>query len=341
MAIFALSILGFLIMLMAGSRGLFRPTSEIFTYLNDSIAIAEGADVRLNGILIGKVSRVDLSGSPDPGRVVRVTMDVNNEYLPAIPVDSQAGLAAQNLLGVKYMNIKKGASAQAIQAGGELGSAVSPELTELFEQGSSTLAALQITLKRLDAIVAQVQLGRGNIGKLFVDEALYNKFMSITDEVHKLTVTLNARDSTLGRLINDDALYLDVRGTFARMNLLLDGLNSGEGTAGRLLKDPSLFNEFRLILNDVRELLAGLNRGEGTAGKLLKSEELHQQIQTTVGRLDTLLAKINSGEGTLGQLVVNPALYESLDLTTRELQGLLRDFRANPRKFLSIRLGLF
>ena len=55
----------------------------------------------------------------------------------------------------------------------------------------------------------------------------------------------------------------------------------------------------------------------------------------------TLLDKINNGQGTLGQLVVNPTLYESLDGTTRELQGLLKDFRSNPKKFLHIKLGLF
>jgi phospholipid/cholesterol/gamma-HCH transport system substrate-binding protein len=40
-------------------------------------------------------------------------------------------------------------------------------------------------------------------------------------------------------------------------------------------------------------------------------------------------------------LLNNPALYEDLDGTTRELQGLLKDFRANPKKFLRIKLGLF
>jgi len=43
----------------------------------------------------------------------------------------------------------------------------------------------------------------------------------------------------------------------------------------------------------------------------------------------------------VGQLLNNPALYESLDGTARELNGLLKDFRKNPKKFLHIKLGLF
>ena len=54
-----------------------------------------------------------------------------------------------------------------------------------------------------------------------------------------------------------------------------------------------------------------------------------------MARLDTMLDKINSGQGTIGQLLKNPSLYETLDGTTREMHGLLKDFRANPKKFLT------
>jgi phospholipid/cholesterol/gamma-HCH transport system substrate-binding protein len=87
--------------------------------------------------------------------------------------------------------------------------------------------------------------------------------------------------------------------------------------------------------------LADVNEGKGTVGKLLKSDDLHDQLKSSIARLDTLLDKVNSGQGTLGQLLVNPALYESLDGTTRELHALLKDFRANPKKFLRIKIGLF
>jgi phospholipid/cholesterol/gamma-HCH transport system substrate-binding protein len=39
--------------------------------------------------------------------------------------------------------------------------------------------------------------------------------------------------------------------------------------------------------------------------------------------------------------MVNPQLYDEATGTTRELHGLLSDFRANPKKFLSIKLHIF
>jgi phospholipid/cholesterol/gamma-HCH transport system substrate-binding protein len=39
--------------------------------------------------------------------------------------------------------------------------------------------------------------------------------------------------------------------------------------------------------------------------------------------------------------MVNPALYDAATGSTRELHELLKDFRANPKKFLSIKLHVF
>ena len=38
---------------------------------------------------------------------------------------------------------------------------------------------------------------------------------------------------------------------------------------------------------------------------------------------------------------MNPQLYETLNGATREMQALLKDMRANPKKFLRIKLALF
>jgi phospholipid/cholesterol/gamma-HCH transport system substrate-binding protein len=62
---------------------------------------------------------------------------------------------------------------------------------------------------------------------------------------------------------------------------------------------------------------------------------------TTLDRLNTALDKVNSGQGTIGQLMVNPALYENLVTTSAEVKGLMKDFRANPKKFLSIKMHIF
>jgi phospholipid/cholesterol/gamma-HCH transport system substrate-binding protein len=38
---------------------------------------------------------------------------------------------------------------------------------------------------------------------------------------------------------------------------------------------------------------------------------------------------------------VNPQLYQTLNGATQEFQSLAKDIRANPKKFLTIRLTIF
>jgi len=342
MAAVALLILAFLIVLMSGVNPLFRRTTEVFTYLPDSAAMTEGATpVRLNGILIGKVKKVELSGSSDPGRIVKLTLSIDNSALTLVPVDSRAKLAQQNLLGSRYVNINKGKSPETIQAGAEIPSADTPEIEDIFAQSSSTLATLQKIMDRVNGILDDVQGGKGTIGALLVDRTLYNRAVEIVDDVKNLTAALNASDSTIGRLIHEDTLYQDVRGTVGKIDALLDGLNSGQGTAGKLLKDDALYNELHTTISDLRETVEKINKGDGTVGKLLNSSQLHDQLVASMGKLDTVLDKVNNGDGTIGRLMNDPSLFEGLDGTTRELQGLLKDFRANPKKFLTIQLKLW
>ena len=55
-------------------------------------------------------------------------------------------------------------------------------------------------------------------------------------------------------------------------------------------------------------------------------------------KIDGMMDKINSGQGTVGQLMVNPQLNEALAGTTREFQELAKGLKANPRKFIALRL---
>ena len=73
----------------------------------------------------------------------------------------------------------------------------------------------------------------------------------------------------------------------------------------------------------------------------MSNDKTARQLNEALGKVNVTLDKVNSGQGTIGQLLVNPQLYESLNGTTRELHDLLRDFRANPKKFLSIKLKIF
>jgi phospholipid/cholesterol/gamma-HCH transport system substrate-binding protein len=340
-AVVAMILLATLIFLITGSTSVFSPKADLYTYLADSAALANGANVRINGILAGKVAAVELTGSSDPERIVRVTLQLERGLLKQIPKDSVAAIAAENLLGSKYINIQKGKSPEPVQPGAELKSKDTSEFDEVLRSSYNLLTGLRGTLERIDHIVEFVERGEGSIGKLIFDRQLYDNLNRTAGEANRLIAQLNSGKGTISKLFYEEDLLNDMRRSLARFDALLDDLQAGKGTAGKLLKDEALYADLRKTLTEFRQIAANLNAGKGTAGKLLTDDALHQQLQATMGRVDTLLDKINSGQGTLGQLVVNPQMYESLNGASRELHEFLKAFRANPRKYLSIKLELF
>jgi phospholipid/cholesterol/gamma-HCH transport system substrate-binding protein len=337
----AFLILAVLIFLLTSSRGFFQKTALLHTFMDDASGMAEGTPVRLNGFTIGSLDRIELIKSSEPKRAVEFVMKVQEKFLPQIPVDSVAGISAANLLGDKFINITKGRNALTVKDGAELKSLQAQDIPELMAQSANLLQTFQTIVNRLDSILAGVEAGKGNIGKLLKDDELYNRLNGIASEGQNLLADVRKGQGTISKLIYDDALYQEIRSPIKRVDALLADLQAGHGSAGKLLKDPALYDDAKASLGEIRALLADLNAGKGTAGKLLKDDALHQRLEELVAKFNGTIDKINSGQGTLGQLVVNPQLYDSLNGATREFQSLAKDMRANPKKFLTIRLALF
>ncbi len=341
LAIFAMAILAVLIFLITGQTDIFEHQVMIYTYLADAAALTNGAPVNLDGIPIGKVKSIRLSGSKDPMRLVRIDMQLPEHTLRDIPSDSLASISAANVLGTKYINIKSGKSTTTVGPDQEIPSVNTGEIQDLVQQGFGVLNSLQDTVQRVDKIVGQVEAGKGSIGKLLVDETLYNNLLAILAQVKGLADTLNSDKGTLGILLNNHDLYDNFVATLGRVDTMLKDLQAGQGTAGKFLKDPALYNEAQQTIAGVHKLVDDLNAGKGTAGQLLVSDDLSNQLKATISKIDAVIDKVNSGQGTIGQLLVNQQLYDNLNGATREMHLLMQDFRANPKKFLRIKLSIF
>jgi phospholipid/cholesterol/gamma-HCH transport system substrate-binding protein len=340
-ALVAMIILAVLSFLLTGTNGLFTRTAILNTYLDDSAGMAVGATVRLNGIAIGSIDQVRLSGERTKGRIVEISMLVKRDFLAEIPTDSKAGISASNLLGDKYINITKGTRPDHVKDGDTVGSLQVQDIPELMAQSSDILAQFQNLLGRADSILKTVESGQGNIGKLIKDDELYNRVNATAGEVQTLITNIQNSHGTISKLLYEDGLYGDIRKPIQRLDSILVDLQSGKGTAGKLLYDTAIYDELRQTLAEAKKMVDDLNAGKGTAGKILKDEQLYKQVNQIMAKLTTVVDKLTSGQGTIGQLLVNPQLYDSLNGTTREMQSLLQDMHKNPKRFLTIQLKLF
>ena len=341
-ALSSLIILAVLILLLTNSKGMFHSNEPLRTYMDDASGVVEKTPVRLNGIGIGYVDKIRLTNSKQRNRAVEFDMKIDERHLRDIPVDSIAGIAAANLLGEKFINITKGTSSQTVQPGAEIPSSPNiNDVPELLAQMNNVLQSFQTIVGRADNLLAGVEQGKGNLGKILKDEEFYNRLTAIESEGQKLLSDIRTSNGTIGKLIYDPSLYNEFQAPLKRIDAILASLQAGQGTAGKLLNDRALYDEVQKTVAEINALVAQVNSGQGNLGKLIKDQEFYNKLNELLGKLDTTMDKINSGQGTLGQIMVNPQLYEALTGTTREFQSLAKDMRANPKKFLTIRLTLF
>ena len=337
----AFLILYILVFLLTSSKGFLQHYDRLRTYMDDASGMSDGTVVRLNGISVGYLDHLTLTNSRDPNRAVEFDMRIRPEYLQQIPIDSIAAVSAANLLGDKFINITRGQSPQHVKPNDELKSLQGQDIPELMAQSANLLKSFQTIVGRVDNLLAGVEQGKGNIGLLLKDRQLYDRLNGIASEGQQLLADVRNGQGTVSKLLYSDELYQELRSPLRRIDGMLADLQAGQGSAGKLLKDPVLYDEAQKSLTEIRALLNDLNAGKGTAGKLLKSDELHQRLDQLLAKFNTTIDKMNAGNGTLGQFLVNPQLYESLTGATREFQGLAKDIRTNPKKFLTIRLTLF
>jgi virulence factor Mce-like protein len=129
---FAISCFGLLLFLWLAFGGPvpLKPEGYRVTVpFDEATQLAQEADVRISGVPVGKVKRVDLG---DQG-LAEATIEIESEYAP-IPADTRATLRQKTLLGETYVELSPGSeSAPKLTEGGELDFAQVSESVQLDE----------------------------------------------------------------------------------------------------------------------------------------------------------------------------------------------------------------
>jgi len=322
------------ISLISGQVGFFSKTMEIRTLVPDAGGLKSGAPVRLAGVDVGTVHSVEISGRPDPSQAIEITMSFNRKYQSSLRTDSEAFLAAEGLLGERYINISKGsAGAPEVQPGATIPFHATAEFSELVGGSRDLIDNLNVLTTRLNAVVSSIESGQGTIGKLVMQEDLYRRIDVTVNNIQKLIADVSSGQGSIGKLIQSDEVYNHLNAAVTKFEDLADQAQNSQGTIGKLIRDPSIYDKADQLLSRSTLLVDNINQGKGTLGKLTQDEELYRRLNTAVSGLND--------QETLGRLLHDPSLYENLNSTSVQVRELIADFRHDPKKFLTIRFRVF
>jgi phospholipid/cholesterol/gamma-HCH transport system substrate-binding protein len=331
-----------LLFLMSGTGGFFSKRITLISFFDNAGGLRVGAPVRLAGVDIGNVAAIRVvSDSGKKLTPVEVIMKVGTKYDFDLRRDSYASLDTAGVLGETYLDIDSSqAVGQVAQDGDTLPTHVHPDFNEVVSSSQSTLQNMDALLKRADRILAFAESGKGSIGKLIYDPSLYDQLSQTVKEFQAVVDDIAQGKGSLGKLISNDDAYRKFVATLDKMNAVADDLQAGKGTAGKFLKDPTLYNNANDTVANLKQVSADINAGKGTVGRLMKDEELARKIDTTVTKLSAITSELEAGQGTAGKFLKDDKLYNNANEMLLETRELLKAFRENPKKYLTIKLHI-
>lgn len=330
-----------LIFLMTGTGGWFTRKIILRSYFDNAQGLRVGAPVRLAGVDIGNVTRIQVvSGrSADP---VEVTMKVNTKYSFSLRRDSVTIMSTAGILGETYIDIDSAQAKGAEVADGDsLLARDQPQIQDVVRASQGTLQNLDSLLKRVDRIIAFIESGKGSIGKVIYDPGLYDRLNATVAEFKSLVDDLQNGKGSIGPLLTSDEAYKKAIAAIDKVNVLIDDLQAGKGSAGKLLKDPELYDNANKTIANVRQLTDDMNAGKGALGKFTHDQDFANKLQETLNNLTALSDRLEKGEGTAGMLFKDPALYNNSNQMLVETRELIKAIRENPKKYLTFHVKVF
>ncbi|QBQ40551.1 MlaD family protein [Sphingobacterium psychroaquaticum] len=277
----------------------FSSENEYYTDYDNVDGLTVSKPVVVNGYQIGRVSKLALLNN---GKI-RTHFKIKNDY--DIPSNTVARIVSADLLGSKAIVFELGNSKTLANDGDPLLSDVQANLLEKVEPLQKKVENLVV---KLDSVLSAVNSA--------LDAEFQRDFKS---SLRSISVSLN----------NMEKITNDVEGLMGSEKVRL----------AKIMQNlESITNNFKNNNDKINSILANLDH--------LSSDLSKTEIKATIDNanqamkdVQAITAKINKGEGSIGLLLHDENLYNNLNSASSELDGLIKDLKERPGKYL--RLSIF
>ncbi len=112
----------------------------------------------------------------------------------------------------------------------------------------------------LDKLLADAKAGKGTLGKLLKDEALYEEARQAAASLRSFADRLANNDGSINKILNDKGeLYAEIQKTFSNFRDITDKINTGDGTLAKLVNDPALYEQAKTLMSDANSTVKEIN----------------------------------------------------------------------------------
>ncbi len=245
---------------------IFRSTFRVSGVFKDVGGLQAGNNVRLLGVNVGTIDNISLLSDTS----VKVEIVIDESIRKFIKKNAFASIGSEGLIGNKVLIINPGTGDEVGIENIDIIQTVQPINLEdiLISLKTTSDNAAHIT-SDLSNIAANIQSGKGTIGRLLMDTSMSQNIDSIFVNLQEGSAEFNNLinnakngfsknlDSTLVSLedilislktTSDNAFHIT-----SELSNITDNIQSGKGTIGRLLIDPSMAQNLDSILVNLHE----------------------------------------------------------------------------------------
>lgn len=313
-----LSLIAISSFILGGGENIFAREYVLHTSYQDVKGMKVGAVVRLAGMDVGEVTRVEFSRD-ESVKEIEVDLRIREAFKPRIRGDSVASIQQIGVLGDMYVSITVGSVDQAVlEDDGFIRGAVpldvmsyADKATEIVANASSiskkvdlmlgsdeaaSQAEIGKSLEKIGLLLADAKEGKGLIHTLVYDErasakvnAILANVDGITADVKDITWQVKNGEGILGELVygkGGPALATRISDAVAAVEGLLTDVRTKDSMAHALLYDPEgarIVGELEAAAVSLRQITDAVNNGEGTAGLLVRDPQLYEDMRVLMG----------------------------------------------------------
>ena len=253
---------------------------KIFYVQYDNVeGLAVSAPVTINGLIVGKVNRIELQNQT--GKLL-VELQIKTDF--PISKSSVVNLYEPGLIGGKQSQIVPNFSDRTLAKSGEtlqsgvkqgLTDLVAEKLTPLQDKVEKMVVSTDIFVKNLNSILdtntketikssiinlneslKELQIATKSVNGILDDNKF--KINSTLTNIDKVSSDFSKISDSISKA-NIGKTIKNLEQTLSKVNLIMADIQSGKGTLGKLMKDDVLYSnlnktskEIELLLQDVR-----------------------------------------------------------------------------------------
>ena len=261
-------IVGVLIFLIAifiiGSKqNMFTSTMNINSSFATVSGLAEGSNVRFNGISVGTVDGINIIASDK----VLVKMTILSDVRKFIKKDSKVKIISEGLIGNKIVDISPGGeSSPSINEGDWLESIRPVDTEDILKSLKETGDNASLMTKDIAAIIEKVKNGEGTLGQLITNSSMY---YGVDSTMRGFATSTGLVNNVLSNIASSfDVITSEVLPMTQKMRVITEEIaeisrkmNSSESVVGTLLTDTSFANNLKSVIRNADLTTANLEQG--------------------------------------------------------------------------------